>query len=127
MTLIERLEALFTPVLENQGLGLVRLQFLGQGQRRPVLQVMIERLDEAVVTLDDCVGASRAFSALLDVEDLITESYKLEVTSPGFDRPLVKIKDFQRFIGSVIKLQTHEMKEGQRNFTGTLEAADQEA
>lgn len=121
MILVTRIEKLLAPVLAHRSLDLVRVQF--SGQHRPVLQIMIERLDEATVTIDDCAGASREISTLLDVEDLIKGSYKLEVTSPGLDRPLIRIRDFQRFVGHKIKFQTHEMKEGRKKFTGTLEKA----
>jgi ribosome maturation factor RimP len=125
MILVTRLEKLLAPVLAHQELDLVRVQL--SGQHRPTLQIMIDRLDETAVTIEDCTGASREISALLDVEDLIEGSYKLEVTSPGLDRPLIKIRDFQRFIGHEIKFQTCEMKEGRKKFTGILEKADEKS
>jgi ribosome maturation factor RimP len=124
MDLISQLTMLIEPLLKHEGLSLVRIQFLGQ--RRPTLQIMIERLDECPVTIDNCVEASRSISAALDIEDLIKDSYKLEVTSPGLDRPLIKETDFQRFVGNEIKFQTYEIKEGQKKFQGFLEQADKE-
>ena len=121
MTLVSRLENLLTPVLTERGLDLVRVQI--SGQQRPTLQVMIDRQDAHPVTLDDCTQASRDISALLNVEDPLEGSYRLEVTSPGLDRPLIKIKDFQRFVGSCIKLQTIHLKEGRKKFEGFLEKA----
>ena len=120
-----RLEKLLTPVLTSRGLALVRVQI--SGQHRPVLQVMIDRLDETAVTMDDCVGASREISALLDVEDPVEGSYKLEVTSPGLDRPLMRARDFQRFVGHDIKFQTRDIKDGRKKFSGLLESATEKS
>ena len=122
MDLKIKLEQLFVPILHQRGLDLVRLQI--SGQQRPTLQVMIERLDNEAVSMEDCVGTSREISALMDVEDPIQSSYRLEITSPGLDRPLMKVKDFQRFLDHEIKFQLLELKEGRKRFQGFLEKAD---
>lgn len=125
MDLKIKLEQLFLPILHQRGLDLVRVQL--SGQQRPTLQIMIERLDNQEVSMEDCVGTSREISALMDVEDPIQGSYRLEVTSPGLDRPLMKAKDFQRFLGHEIKFQLSEMKDGRKKFQGFLENADDQS
>ena len=86
------------PSLEAMGYRLVRLMQTG-GPRRPTLQIMAERRDEAPMTVADCAEISRAVSALLDVADPIAGAYMLEVSSPGIDRPLVRPEDYDRFAG----------------------------
>tara|TARA_A100000171_G_C2082878_1_gene120584 strand:- start:221 stop:631 length:411 start_codon:yes stop_codon:yes gene_type:complete len=93
--------------------------------KKGTLQVMIERLDNETVTMEDCVTASREISVLLDVEDPIETSYSLEVTSPGLDRPLVKPEHFKRFEGSLVQVQTFAPFEGKKKFRGILADSDQ--
>ena len=100
------------------GCAVVRVR-LSQG-RAPVLQAMVERADGAPVTVDDCARISHAVSAALDIADPIAGSYSLEVSSPGFDRPLVRAADFERFGGREAKLETVEPVEGRRRFRGRL-------
>lgn len=80
--------------------------------------------DVARISLKDCASASRHLSTVLDVEDPIGSSYRLEVSSPGVYRPLRKELDFKRFTGEVVTIQTHDLVEGRRNFKGRLQAAD---
>lgn len=121
--LTDCLEAMFQPVLESLGLALVRV--LVMGKKSVTLQVMIERMDTQTVSMDDCVKVSRAISALLDIEDPITSTYNLEVTSPGLDRPLLKPRDFQRFTGSAIHITLlAPREEGIRKYKGILKNAD---
>lgn len=113
-----RLEALLGPVVEAMGYSLVRVMILGQ--KKPRLQIMVERHDERSMTVDDCADVSRAVSAVLDVEDPIAGAYVLEVSSPGIDRPLVRLADFDRFAGFVAKVEmVHPINE-RRRFTGRL-------
>ena len=81
---------------------------------------MIDRADGAEITIDDCTGASRAISALLDVEDPISSAYELEVSSPGIDRPLTRPKDFERFAGLVAKIELKVPVDGRKRFHGRL-------
>ncbi len=118
MDLISRLEGIIEPVIRHIGYGLVRL--LISGKKRPTLQIMIERLDEEPVSIDDCVRVSHEISAVLDIEDPIEGPYRLEVTSPGLDRPLLKKADFIRFQGHVVKVLTHDLIEGRKTFVGTM-------
>lgn len=124
-SLSQRLETLIEPVLTENGLGLVRILY-SRG-KKGTLQIMIERLDDQAVTMDDCVTASRELSVLLDVEDPIEGSYHLEVTSPGLDRPLVKPEHFERFQGVLVAVQTFAPFEGQKKFKGLLVSSDLES
>ncbi len=119
----KRIAVLVSPVLGNMGYDLVRVQYRpGSGPAH--MQIMIERCDDAVMTVEDCARASRALSALLDVEDLVGGSYGLEVSSPGIDRPLVRIDDFIRFAGFEARIETGEIFEGRRRFRGRLLGAE---
>lgn len=104
--------------LNHMGYDLVRITLLGKVRLK--LLIMIDRLDEQALTMDDCVKASRYISSLLDVEDPIEGAYDLEVSSPGLDRPLTRLKDYKRFISRVIKVRTHEPINEQKRFKGLL-------
>lgn len=112
------IERLIAPSLSAMGLVIVRV--LLSGEKRPKLQVMIEQADGRTVTLDDCAEASRAISALLDVEDPISGSYVLEVSSPGLDRPLTRLDDFRRFAGFEARVEMQIPVDGRRRFTGRI-------
>jgi ribosome maturation factor RimP len=114
----DQITELIEPTLHDMGLGLVRV--LMSGGQRPTLQVMVERLDQEPVTLDQCAEVSHAVSALLDVADPVPGAYRLEVTSPGLDRPLVRRVDYQRFAGFEARLETELPIEGRRRFRGRL-------
>jgi len=118
MTIEQRIEEIITPALLEKGFGVVRVQL--QGSKRKNLQIMIERLNDVGITVDDCALASRTISVLLDIDDPIHESYTLEVSSPGMDRPLVKKGDFERFVGSMIKIELVLPYEGRIKFQGLL-------
>ncbi len=100
------------------GYEIVRVQL--SGGRRPVLQIMAERVDGVAITVDDCTDISRTVSALLDVEDPISGAYHLEVSSPGIDRPLTRLRDFERFAGFEARIETKALIEGRRRFKGVL-------
>jgi len=116
------LERIIAPTVEALGYELVRV--IVSGRHRPTLQVMAERRDGAAMTVEDCEAISRALSAKLDVEDPISDAYTLEVSSPGIDRPLVRARDFARFLGHLARLESRVAVDGQRRFTGKLLAAD---
>jgi len=113
-----QVETLITPTIEAMGYEVVRVMIAG-GQA-VTLQVMAERHDGKAMTVDDCAEISRTVSALLEVEDPITGPYRLEVSSPGIDRPLVKQRDFERFAGFKARVEAGEMIDGRRRFIGTL-------
>jgi ribosome maturation factor RimP len=115
---IHRVTELIEPTLHDMGFELVRV--LMSGGQRPTLQVMVERLDQAPVTLEHCAEVSHALSALLDVADPLPGAYRLEVTSPGLDRPLVRRADYERFAGLEARLETELPIEGRRRFRGRL-------
>ncbi|KAA0682926.1 ribosome maturation factor RimP [Roseomonas genomospecies 6] len=117
-----RIEQIITPSVEAMGYELVRVQLTG-GQRM-VLQVMAERADSAPMTVEDCADISRAISAVLDVEDPIKSAYTLEVSSPGIDRPLTRLKDFERFAGFEAKLETRLAVDGRKRFKGMLKGVE---
>jgi ribosome maturation factor RimP len=109
---------LIEPTLCDMGFELVRV--LLHGGQRPTLQVMAERVDRAPMTVEHCAEISRAVSAILDVADPIAGAYRLEVTSPGLDRPLTRRADFDRFRGFEARVETEVPIEGQRRFRGRL-------
>jgi ribosome maturation factor RimP len=112
-----RLAEILTPVIEGMGFELVRVRFMG-GKTKTV-QIMAERPDGGI-EVDDCAQISTAVSAALDVEDPIEEAYTLEVSSPGIDRPLTRLKDFEAFEGYEAKIETTELIDGRRRFKGVL-------
>lgn len=123
MNVEDRIAALITPSLDDMGYVLVRVALMGRTRR--TLQIMAERVDDAPMTVDDCERISRAVSALLDVDDPISEAYDLEVSSPGIDRPLTKPQDYARFSGLVAKLETKMPVNGQKRFKGRVFGDDE--
>lgn len=118
----ERIIEIIEPSLNDMGYELVRV--LVQGHRRPTLQVMAERRDRAQMTVDDCAEISRTVSALLDVEDPFPDTWQLEVSSPGIDRPLVRASDFERFKGFEARIETSVPQDGRRRFKGRILGVD---
>ncbi|KAA0912291.1 ribosome maturation factor RimP [Aquicoccus porphyridii] len=112
-----RLAGIITPVIEDMGFELVRVRLMG-GQTK-TLQIMAERPDGGI-EVDECADISGAVSATLDVEDPISDTYTLEVSSPGIDRPLTRLKDFESFEGFEAKLETAELIDGRKRFRGVL-------
>lgn len=113
-----RVEELIAPSLEALGFELVRVRYGGSG--RPTLQIMIERRDHKPMTVDDCATASKSISALFDVEDPIGGAYNLEVSSPGLDRPLTRISDFERFAGFHAKIEMTAPIDGRTRLRGQV-------
>lgn len=113
-----RIAALVCPTIEAMGYGLVRVQILGRMRMR--VQIMAERTDGVGMTVDDCADLSRAISAVLDVEDPIVGAYTLEVSSPGIDRPLVQLADYDRFAGFEARLELARLIDGRRRLQGRL-------
>ena len=112
-----RLASIVQPTIQGLGYELVRLRLMGG--KRNTLQIMAER-PEGWIEVDDCARISRAVSAVLDVEDPIGGEYTLEVSSPGIDRPLTRLKDFERYTGYEVRLETSEMIDGRKRFRGVL-------
>ncbi len=119
--LAARLAAIVEPVLEGLGYRLVRVRV--SGLDGCTLQVMAERPD-GTMTIEDCEAASRALSPVLDVADLVDRAYRLEVSSPGIDRPLVRRSDFERYAGNVVKIEMAVAVDGRKRFRGQLLGAE---
>ena len=113
----QRLAEILTPVIEGLGFELVRLRLMSG--KTMTLQIMAER-PEGGIEVDECAEISTAVSAVMDVEDPIEDNYTLEVSSPGIDRPLTRLKDFDRWDGYEVKIETTEMIDGRRRFKGNL-------
>jgi ribosome maturation factor RimP len=122
--LAARVAAIAEPVLENLGYRLVRVRI--SGSDGCTVQVMAERPD-GTMTIDDCEHASRALSPALDVADPVERAYRLELSSPGIDRPLVRRSDFERYAGQTIKIEMATTIEGRRRFRGVLLGAEGDA
>lgn len=112
-----RLAEIIAPVIEDLGFELVRVRL--QGGKTATLQIMADR-PEGGINVDDCGHISVAVSATLDVEDPIEDNYHLEVSSPGIDRPLTRMKDFEAFEGYEVRLETNQAIDGRKRFKGVL-------
>ncbi|MBI5249011.1 MAG: ribosome maturation factor RimP [Desulfomonile tiedjei] len=119
--LISSLWAMIEPVLEPEGIDLVEIEFKLEGGRW-ILRLFID--GPSGVTLADCEAVSRQVGALLDIKDPIVRKYTLEVSSPGINRVLRKLKDFSRFAGSPVRIKTRTKIQGQRNFQGILQGVE---
>ncbi len=118
MELADRIYELVRPTAESLGYALVRVQV--SGRQRVRLQIMAERADDQPMMVDDCATLSRALSAVLDIDDPIGSAYTLEVSSPGIDRPLVRLADFDRFAGLEARIELARPVDGRRRFRGRL-------
>jgi ribosome maturation factor RimP len=114
---IETIKSLLHPILEENGLELVDVEYAGGG-RGSVLRIFIDK--ENGITVEDCADISREFGFILDVRDVIPYSYTLEVSSPGLNRALKDSKDFMRFKGKKVKIKTKEDLYQRRVFIGHL-------
>lgn len=112
-----RMAEIITPVIEDLGFELVRVRLMSG--KSTTLQIMADR-PEGGIEVDDCAAISNAVSATLDVEDPLLDAYSLEVSSPGIDRPLTRLKDFEMFEGYEAKIETDELIDGRRRFKGEL-------
>ncbi len=116
-----RLADIVTPAIEGLGFELVRIRLMG-GKTR-TLQIMADRPEGGIV-VEDCARISTAVSAILDVEDPVEDNYILEVSSPGIDRPLTRLKDFDVWQGYEARIETQELIDGRRRFKGTLSGTE---
>jgi ribosome maturation factor RimP len=112
-----RMAEIITPVIEDLGYELVRVRLMSG--KKTILQIMADK-PEGGIEVDDCAKISTAVGATLDVEDPIVDEYALEVSSPGIDRPLTRLKDFENFEGYEAKIETTELIDGRRRFKGQL-------
>jgi len=116
-----RMAEIITPVLEDMGYELVRVRLMSG--KATILQIMADKPNGGI-EVDGCAEISTAVSATLDVEDPILDTYTLEVSSPGIDRPLTRLKDFETYEGYEAKLETAELQGGRRRFKGVLAGVD---
>ncbi|KFI31127.1 ribosome maturation factor [Haematobacter massiliensis] len=116
-----RLAEIVGPTIEGLGFELVRIRLMG-GKTR-TLQIMADR-PEGGIEVEDCARISTAVSAVLDVEDPLEEAYTLEVSSPGIDRPLTRLKDFDMWEGYEARVETTELIDGRRRFKGLLRGTE---
>ncbi len=124
-TLEARLAAIIGPTVDGMGYELVRVAVLGRS--RPTVQVMADRTDGRLIGVDDCEAIAAAIGAVLDVADPMPGAWQLEVSSAGIDRPLTRVKDWNRFSGHAAKVEMTVPVEGRRRFSGTVLGADDEA
>ncbi len=115
---MQDLTPLFEPVVDSMGYELVGVEFQGAGSHG-TLRIYIDR--DQGVNLDDCAAISHQISGILDVEEPIKQAYDLEISSPGIDRPLFKLADFERFEGETAKIKLAIALEGRKNFKGRLQ------
>ena len=118
-----RLLELLDPVAEATGYDIVRLRLMG-GEKQRRLQIMAERPSDGDMNVEDCAKLSRAFSEVMDAADPIAGEYVLEVSSPGVDRPLTRLKDFAQFQGYEARLELDRLAEGRKRFRGQLAGVD---
>lgn len=114
-----KLLELLEPVAEGLGLEIVRIRLMGGTQRRR-LQIMAERPADHEINVEECAALSRAVSEVMDAADPISGEYMLEVSSPGIDRPLTRLADFETFSGLEARLETDRLVEGRKRFKGRL-------
>src|SRR6476469_163111 len=122
---VEGLAKMIEPEVKKLGYELVRVAMLG-ATSAPTLQVMAERPDTRQLDLTDCERISRRLDEVLDLCDPIEGSYRLEVSSPGIDRPLTRLKDYRDWAGHEARLTLREPNEGRKQFSGTIDGVDQQ-
>ncbi|MEZ5972261.1 MAG: ribosome maturation factor RimP [Hyphomonadaceae bacterium] len=118
----ERVIALIEPTAAGLGYRIVRVRL--SGNRRKRLQIMGERVSDGQMGIDDCTKLSRALGPVFDLEDPVQGEYDLEISSPGIDRPLMRIEDFERFVGFDAKVETAVPVNNQRRWKGVIQAVD---
>ena len=123
-TLEGKLAAIIAPRLELMGFELVRVAVLGR--ERPTVQIMADRADGSQITVEDCQQISHDVSAAIDVDDPIPGAWTLEVSSAGIDRPLTRVKDWNRFAGHQARVETFFPQNGRKRFAGVVLGADED-
>jgi ribosome maturation factor RimP len=112
------------PIVEDEGFDLICVRIVGEGNSQNV-QIMAENPETKKIGLDECARVSKAVAAVLDVEDPINGAYRLEVSSPGIDRPLVREKDFEDYAGFEAKIEINMPNEnGQKRFRGRIKGIE---
>jgi ribosome maturation factor RimP len=119
-----RISAVATPVLEGMGYRLVRIRV--SAEAGCTVQIMAERPD-GTMQIEDCEAISRALSPVMDIADPVQRAYRLEISSPGIDRPLVRRSDFERYAGHLVKIEMAVPHEGRKRFRGKLDGVEGDA
>ena len=117
-----KLTAIVAPRLETMGFELVRVAVLGR--ERPTVQIMADRADGSLITVEDCEQISHYLSSVFDIEDPIPGAWNLEVSSAGIDRPLTRTKDWNRFAGHLARVEMTFPVDGRKRFSGIVLGAD---
>jgi ribosome maturation factor RimP len=118
-----KVAAAIAPSMADMGYELVRVAVLGR--ERPTVQIMADRTDGAPVGVDDCEAISQAMGAVLDVANLVAGAWTLEVSSPGIDRPLTRVKDWNRFAGHLARAELAVPVDGRKRVSGVVLGADE--
>ena len=118
-----KIAAAIAPTLADMGYELVRVAVMGR--ERPTVQVMADRADGSQITVEDCEAITHAIGAVLDVEDPMPGAWTLEVSSAGIDRPLTRVKDWNRFAGHLARAETAMPVNGRKRFSGVVLGADE--
>lgn len=118
----EQLETLLAPVVEGHGLMLHGVEYVS-GRSSALLRVYIDHLERHIM-IEDCEAVSRDVSAAMDVNDPISGAYRLEISSPGFDRPLFKPEHWARFVGAEVKAETALPVDGRKRYRGVIAAVE---
>ena len=121
-----RISQIIEGAVEDLSFTLVRVRYSGAKNGRSQLQIMAEPKQDREMTVEDCEQLSRHVAALLDVEDPISGAYTLEVSSPGIDRPLTRVEDYERFAGELAKISLRFMQDGRKRLNGRLGGLDEE-
>ena len=123
MSIEKKIGVLIKPLLQTLGFGLVRVRITGSQVK--TVQIMAERNNEGIMTVDDCALISGEISKILEVDKILPEAYNLEISSPGIDRPLVDIADFDRYAGFNAKIEMKKLVGGRKRFKGKLLGIEQ--
>ena len=118
LSIEKKIAELIKPLLQTLGFGLVRVRFTGSQDK--TIQIMAERNNEEIMTVDDCALISGEVSKILEVDNVLPDAYNLEISSPGIDRPLVDITDFDRYAGFNAKIEMKTLIGGRKRFKGNL-------
>ena len=113
-----RILAIAEPIATDLGLRIVRVRVMSG--KRATVQLMAERISDGLMSVDNCADLSRAMSSALEVEDPIHDAYVLEVSSPGLDRPLTALEDFETYTGYLARLELDRFVEGRKRFRGVI-------
>ncbi len=123
----QKISALITPVLKDLGYRLVMVTLKGSDRMGQILEILAENPQTQNLGVDECARISRAVSAILDVEDPIKSTYRLEISSPGIDRPLIELNDYREWQGHEAKIELDMPLNNQKRFKGVIEGLNDDA